>query len=385
MTIQNRNEYAKAILDRYLKASRKEKTKILDEFALTTGYHRKHAIRKLRQLALCPKEVKQKAGRRETYGSTVREALLICWKAAGHICGERLQPFLSELVPKLEQYQYLQISKETKKLLLKMSISTVKRIIRKERKLNERSKFSSTKPGQLLKSQIPLQVGSAWDTEQPGFLEIDLVAHCGNSLQGDFINTLNTIDIKTTWSEKEAVMGKSQKRVFAGLMNIRERLPFDLLGIDSDGGSEFINAHLLNFCQKETIAFTRSRPNKKNDAPHIEQKNYSTVRKVFGYSRFDTNQQLNLMNDLYRNELRLFQNFFQPTMKIIEKKRIGSKIIKKYDQAKTPFRRVLECPEVSGERKRRLTKEYDSLDPIKLQQTVEKKIAKIVRLAQRYS
>ena len=216
-------------------------------------------------------------------------------------------------------------------------------------------------------------------------MEIDLVAHCGNSLQGDFINTLNTIDIKTTWTEKEAVMGKSQKRVFDGLTNIRERLPFDLLGIDSDGGSEFINFHLYNFCKTEKIVFTRSRPNKKNDAPHIEQKNYSVVRKVFGYSRFDTAQQLKLMNDLYRNELRLFQNFFQPTMKIIEKKRIGSKIVKKYNKAKTPFQRVLECSEVSGERKRRLTKEYDLLDPIKLQHAIKKKIAKIIQMAQRYS
>jgi hypothetical protein len=262
-----------------------------------------------------------------------------------------------------------------------MSLSTLKRKIRGHKKRNLGIKgLSATKPGYLLKKEIPIQTIS-WDTGKAGFCEIDLVAHCGGSLLGDLIYTLQFVDIKTTWTERVGVMGKSQYKVFEGIRRVHNTLlPFPLLGVDSDNGGEFINAHLLKYCQENNISFTRSRPYMSKDNAHIEQKNYTTVRKILGYDRFDTEEHLALINDLYDNELRLYINFFQPTLKMVEKIRIGSKYKRKYDEAKTPFERVLACPDVSDERKERLKAIYKTLNPVQLKQSIEKKIATIISL-----
>ena len=214
-----------------------------------------------------------------------------------------------------------------------MSLSSAKRRITRHKNLKQRTLISTTKPGYLLKKEIPIQTIS-WNQNKPGFCEIDLVAHCGGSLLGDFIYTLQFVDLKTTWSERNAVMGKSQTRVFKGIKKVKKQLPFPLLGIDSDNGSEFINWHLFNYCKEEKILFTRSRPYMKKDNAHIEQKNWTAVRKILGYDRFDREEHLKLINDLYDNELRLFINFFQPTMKLKKKTRIGSKYKREYDHAK---------------------------------------------------
>jgi hypothetical protein len=376
MTTPTRKEYTVLVAQRYLKAKRRhEKGKILDEFCATVGYSRKHAIALLRAI-LFNSTKKHKRTREKQYSSATDAALIVVWREYGYLCAERLHPFMSEAVNKLEQFGYLKIPSTVKEELLRMSRSSIARRIHGHQERMHGTRFSTTKPGSLLKKNIPLQT-TAWDEQRPGFCEIDLVAHCGGSLAGDFIYTLQSVDIATTWTERIAVMGKSQKRVFAGIEKIRGLLPFPLLGIDSDNGSEFINAHLVQWCRQQGIAFTRSRPYMSKDNAHIEQKNWPLVRKLLGYQRYDTDRQLTLINDLYDNELRLFLNFFQPSLKLKEKTRIGAKIKRKHDKAKTPYQRIMESPTIDEERKRRLKAIYDHLDPVLLKRKVDEKIRKL--------
>lgn len=297
------------------------------------------------------------------------------------ICPERLHPFLETGIKKLEQFGHIDMPQKTREEILSLSLSTLKRRLRGHRERNGGIKgLSATKPGYLLKREIPIQT-ICWDTKRVGFCEIDLVAHCGGSLTGDLIYTLQFVDIKSTWTERVAVMGKSQQKVFEGIEKIHKYLlPFFLLGIDSDNGSEFINAHLLQYCKGNNISFTRGRPYMSKDNAHIEQKNYTAVRKILGYDRFDTNEHLKKINDLYDNELRLYINFFQPSMKMVRKSRIGSKYKREYEGAKTPFQRILESPDISKQKKKELQTIYNSLDPVELKKKNEKKIAAIISL-----
>lgn len=370
-------ELTKVVTKRYLKAkTRKEKTKILDEYCANTKHNRKYAIGKIRFICFRDK-ILQKRGRKKVYSNETDILLLKIWEHFDCICGERLHPYLEEGLSVLERFGYVKASQAIKDEVLSMSLSTVKRRIVRERKLNSRSRLSSTKPGSLLKKQIPIKT-ICWDEEKAGFCEIDLVAHCGGSLLGELIYTLQFVDIKTTWTERKAVMGKAQNRVFTEIKKIRNQLPFDLKGLDSDNGSEFINHQLWKYCEEEKIEFTRSRPYMKKDNAHIEQKNWPLVRKVLGYDRFDTQYQLQLINDLYDNELRLFINFFQPTLKLKEKIRVGSKYKRKYGKAKTPYQRVLDCQDVPKEKKEELTSLYLTLDPVKLKKEIDRKIKIII-------
>lgn len=380
MTLQSKMEYAKAVAKRYLKArTRKEKTKMLDEFCATAGYHRKAGIRKIRTINFRDPPIKKN---REKGFSAMADALLIqIWEAYGHICGERLHPFLTEGMTILERCGYIHEPESVKQEVLSMSLASVKRRIVGHKKRMGKDQFkglSATKPGSLLKRQIPIST-KCWDQTQAGFCEIDLVAHCGGSLSGDFVYTLQFVDIKTAWTERKAVMGKGQTGVFTAIKEIEALLPFDLKGLDSDNGSEFINHQLWKYCEENTIAFTRSRPYMSKDNAHIEQKNWPMVRKILGYDRFDTMVQLNLINDLYDNELRLYLNFFQPAMKLKEKIRVGSKYKRKYDTPKTPYQRVLECSDVPEERKQALRDIYAKLDPVKLKKGIERKVAIIIQ------
>jgi len=238
---------------------------------------------------------------------------------------------------------------------------------------------STTRPGTLLKKSIPIRTFTDWDEAKPGFFEVDLVSHDGGAVRGDFIQSLNFTDISTGWDEMIAVKNKAQRWVFSGIETIKERLPFSILGIDSDNGAEFINDHLLRYCEKEQITFTRSRPYRKNDSCFVEQKNYSVIRRAVGYARYDTDKELNILNELY-NYLRLYVNFFQPVRKLIKKERIGSKVIKKYDEAKTPYRRVLASPDIEDEIKMKLRKEYDMLNPAELKRKITKLQNKLLKL-----
>lgn len=374
-------ELAKEILGRYIKSTKEEKKPILDEFCANTGYGRKYAIAKLKKLQLTPTLKNHSAGkharnRERVYDSYVSAVVEQIYEALGGIGAKRMHPLISTMLEKGIAFGHIKTDLITEAKVCAMSKGTLDRMMKKIREKNAIKGISTTRPGALLKSEIALRVG-AWEETDPGFSEIDLVAHCGDNGSGPFISTLNTTDISTAWFESEACMGEAQERILAGIKLIRERMPFGMLGIDSDNGSEFINHQLYNYCTSENIVFTRSRAYKKNDNAHIEQKNFTTVRQVLGYQRFDTEEVLNLMNELYRGPLRLYINFFQPSVKCIEKKRVGAKIKKVYDTAKTPYERMLAHPKIPEETKETLTRLFETLDPFKIRKEVDQLVGEI--------
>lgn len=380
MTLQSRKELLKAIHPRYLKASKAGKTQILDEFIAATGYHRKYAIRVLKR-GPKPRILKKRKGRQKVYKGEVVKVLKQIWEICDRICSKRLKPFLPEIVEVLERCKEIEMTPETKTLLLKMSCSTIDRCLRPVRIAHKKRGLSTTKPGTLLKSAIPIRTFTDWDETIPGFVEVDLVAHCGETTSGQYLNTLTVTDIATGWTECLAILYRSQEMVSQAIIELRQRLPFPLLGIDSDNGSEFINHTLFRYCQEEEITFTRCRPYKKNDQAHVEQKNWSVVRRLIGYDRFETEEELALLRTIY-DDLRLYVNFFQPVLKLVAKHRVGSKVKKKYDTAATPFRRVLDSNLVSIEDKARLLYTYNQLNPVTLRNRIDDNIAILWKLVQ---
>jgi len=274
------------------------------------------------------------------------------------------------LVAVLERHGELLLDAETKARLLSLSSATVDRLLRVERAHHHPHGLSTTKPGTLLKHSIPIRTFADWDDVVPGFVEVDLVAHCGESTHGEYLNSLTMTDIATTWTECLAIRNRSQLTVSQAIVQARTRLPFPLLGLDSDNGAEFMNAHLLHYCQQEHITFTRSRPYKKNDQAHVEQKNWSMVRQVVGYDRFEGQEACEALAALYQL-VRLYTNFFQPSMKLQNKERLGSKVKKTYDDAKTPYQRVLESAAIREEVKEALRTQYLSLNPVALLRQME--------------
>jgi hypothetical protein len=268
----------------------------------------------------------------------------------------------------------------TKEKLLRISAASIDRLLQPERRKHQLRGRSHTKPGTLLKHQIPIRTFAEWDEQQPGFAEIDLVAHDGGLALGDYCQTLDLTDVCTGWTETEAVPNKAQVWVFEAIQTIRQRLPFPLLGLDSDNGSEFINNDLLRYCQKERITFTRARPYRKNDNCYVEQKNYSVVRQTVGYQRFDTAAELMVLKQLYAT-LRLYTNFFQPTMKLKSKERIGSRVQKSYYAPQTPYQRVLAAAEVTAADKKKLQRQYQNLNPAALKRELDKYRKELFRLA----
>jgi hypothetical protein len=374
MSQLSKKELLEAIRPRYRKANKLEKQHILDEFVAATCYHRKHAIRVLGQEPLRKKN--KKRGRKKTYQGEVVVALEQIWEICGRICSKRLHPFLPEMVKVLERCGQLQLPVDIKALLLKMSRSSIDRCLVTIRRQARPRGLSTTKPGTLLKKAIPVRIYTPWDEEKPGFLEIDLVAHCGETTEGQFVNTLTCVDVSTGWTECLAVIKRNQHTVFEAIQTMRTRLPFDLLGIDSDNGSEFINDLLFNYCQSEKITFTRSRPYKKNDQAHVEQKNWSVVRRLIGYDRFKTQAQFLLLQNIYQ-DLRLYFNFFQPVLKLIAKDHVDNKVIKRYDTATTPYQRVLASKDIPFNVKARLTNLYVQLDPVLLRSSIDQKVDKL--------
>lgn len=372
MSQRSKREMIESIRPRYLKANKASKQQILDEFIATTGYHRKYAIRVLKH-GPKPKGLK-KPGRGKIYKGEVVQALEKIWGIYGRICSKRLQPFLPEAVTVLERCKELVLPEEIKTLLLGMSSATIDRCLKKARFSQPRHGLSTTKPGSILKKAIPIRTFTPWEDEHPGFLEIDLVAHCGTTTEGIYLNTLTATDLATGWTECLALPNKTQLAVSQAVGQLRLDLPFPLLGLDSDNGSEFINDTLLRYCQQENITFTRSRPYQKNDQAHVEQKNWSVVRHTVGYDRFESAGELALLQSIYL-DLRLYINFFQPVLKLIDKQRVDGKTVKKYDQAKTPYRRVLSLDSTSVQIKAHLAAQYVQLNPVTLRNSIDKKVA----------
>jgi len=323
----------------------------------------------------------KKPGRRKKYQGEVVQVLEQVWEIYGRICSKRLHPFLSEGVAILERCHELNLSPELKQMLLSMSPATIDRCLRKARFTHPQHGLSTTKPGYLLKKAIPVRTFTPWEDELPGFLEIDLVAHCGQTTEGPYLNTLTATDLATGWTECLALPNKTQFAVSQAICDLRKSLPFPLLGLDSDNGSEFINDTLYRYCLSEQITFTRSRPYQKNDQAHVEQKNWSVVRHTVGYDRLETQEELALLSSIY-SDLRLYINFFQPVLKLISKQRVDDKTIHTYDLATTPFRRVLALDSIPVQIKARITEQYFHLNPVALRSSIDSKVAllwKIVR------
>jgi hypothetical protein len=381
MSPRSKQEYREAIYLRYKKASRHEKSLILDEFCATCRCHRKHAIRVLRRFRRFTKPKPRKRGRSSIYQ---REEILAplkqIWLEANLPCSKRLQAILPLWLPGYAQC-FGELPPEVAHALLKISPATIDRLLRPIRVQYQGRGRSTTKPGTLLRNQIPIQTNQ-WDESRPGFLEADTVAHCGESLLGSFVYTIDTVDIATGWTEQRAVWGKGETAVLEQLKDIEKALPFPLLGFDSDNGSEFLNYHLLrHFTQrKQPVRFTRSRPYHKDDNAHIEQKNWTHVRQWLGYQRLDNPAIVPLLNDLYRREWRTFHNFFCPSVKLLHKKRVGSKTIKQYDSPKTPYQRVIESPLVSQKAKNTMTVYLEKQNPFLLRKAIEAKLKKIFAL-----
>jgi hypothetical protein len=365
-----RDAVSRQVAVRYRDGSRAAKSLILDELCAVAGWHRDHARKALRR-ALRPKSVgrKRKASSRLVYGADVVAALEVCWAVLGGLCGKRLAPFLPQIVDRLRVCGELRISDTTRDLLVGMSAATIDRRLAGARARLQLRGRSGTKPGSLLKSQIPVRTWSQWDEDRPGFVEVDLVGHEGGNSKGEFCQTLTVTDIATGWTETQAVRNKAGGRVRQALDDIAAGLPFPLLGIDSDNGTEFINNHLLAYCTVNKITFTRSRPSHKNDNAHVEQKNWSVVRQTVGYARYDTDVEVEVLNQLYQS-LRLMTNFFAPQQKLIEKTRRGAKVIKKHDTAKTPFQRLLDRDDILQSAKDNLTRWYEQLNPAQLRRGI---------------
>ncbi len=385
LTMRERHAVIREQAPRFQKAAKKERSQMLDQFTSLTGYTRSYAAFVLRT---CGKErlkildagrrrvvfvpghcrpLGAKRHRRRQYGEKAfLTGLRQLWALSDGLCGKRLVAFIRQVLPLLESQGTVTITEETvRRQLLSVSPATVDRLLAKTKTQARLKGRCGTRPGTLLKHHIPIKTFADWNDASPGFCEVDLVAHDGGAAFGDYCQTLNLSDVSTAWAEMRALKNKAQVHVFQALQDIRTQLPFRLLGLDSDNGSEFINDQLYRYCVQQKITFTRSRPYRKNDNCFVEQKNYSIIRKTVGYYRYDTPEQLALLNSFYQL-LRLYTNFFQPVMKLVEKIRCGSRVTRRYDTPQTPYHRVLAHPAISDHLKAALTAQYQTLNVLYL-------------------
>ncbi|MDZ4178942.1 MAG: transposase family protein, partial [Coriobacteriia bacterium] len=363
---------------RYRKATKAVKAVMLDELTALTGWTRSYASRALRRE---PRKHSgpETRGRKRIYTPEVMIPLRKVWASLDYACGKRVAAGMGDILDALVRADELSCEPRVVDMLRAMSASTIDRVLAPDRAKTALRGRATTKPGTLMKSQIQIRTGTQWDDAVPGFIEIDLVAHCGDSTRGEYCNTLDATDIATGWTETRAVRNKAQVHVFAALKDIRQALPFPLLGIDSDNGSEFINHELLRYCQEEDLTFTRSRAYKKNDGCHVEQKNWSVVRQNVGYARFDTPGELEVLKEIHAL-LRLHTNFFMPSAKLISKTRDGSKVTKRYDTPMTPYRRVLAREDIDEATKSALTAQFETLNPADLRRKIGKLQDELYRL-----
>lgn len=377
MSLEQKKAYLETIRKRYKKATKKQKAKILDEFCSVCEYNRKYAVRLLRKKQ---KKKGRRPGRKPKYDVlNIMKPLKTIWFASDQACSKKLKIIIREWLPHYEFEQGL-LDDLVRCQLYSISPSTIDRILKSIRLKHPRKGMSGTKPGRLLKTQIPIKTDH-WDVTQPGYLEADTVAHCGNSLAGDFVWSLTLTDIKSTWTENRATWNKGSHGVRNQIEDIEKSLPFQILGFDCDNGSEFLNYHLMRYFARrdQPVQFTRSRPYRKNDNAHVEQKNWTHVRHLFGYDRFEKPCLVELMNDLYKNEWSLYQNHFCPTMKLIEKKKINSRYYKRYDTPMTPYQRLMESDYITQEDKDRLEKQHVTLNPFELKRIIEQKLKHIFK------
>jgi hypothetical protein len=373
-------QYANCQRERYMKATKKEKGRILDEVMAVTGYHRKAAVRLLRGRR---REGRGgPPGRPVIYGDEVAALARLVYEASGGIGAKRLHPFVPELAARLEALGELKATPQASILLRQASPATLERLLAPDRIIMRRRVRSLTRPGTLLKQRIPVRTFKDWDDATPGFLEMDTVAHCGESIEGFHLWTVTAVDIATGWIEMDVVWGRTQQRVEAAIRRIRARLPMPLLGLDCDNGSEFINHSLLEYCQSNSITFTRSRPWRKNDSAHVEQKNGAVIRRLVGHGRYMSAAAFEQLRKVY-SLARLHANFFQPVRKLSSKSRQGARLIRLHDEAKTPYQRMLEAGVLTEARRTVLARLYLSLNPLQLSREIYRETEKLLSLASR--
>lgn len=377
MSYEMRREVLPKMRERYHKRNREGKGRIIDELEEVYGYSRKHAI-KLMSLKAGRVLKKQKSGRPREYGEEEEKVLKVMWRVSEQPCGKRLKEMIGIWLPYYEK-RYGKIKVASRKKLLKISASQIDRILSGV-KVRWGKGRSGTKPGGLLKNQIPIRTDN-WDIKKPGYLEADTVAHCGNSLEGDFIWSVTYTDIYSGWTSNRAIWNKGSSGVLEATRDVEKKLPFELLGFDCDNGSEFLNYHLLRYFQEreKVVGFTRSRPYHKNDNGHVEQKNWSHVRQLLGYERLGNPELLEGINKLYKEVWEPLNNFFMPSSKLIKKDRHGAKIKRRHDKAMTPCDRLLESPDVSASTKRKLRATRKYFDPFTLHDELEKNLQAIFK------
>jgi len=372
MDMSARNQYLKVLQEKYLMASvRKEKSAILDEYCNNTHQNRKYVIRKIRsRISLVPK---RRGGKKVVYDGYVRVALAKIWEIFDYPCGQRLAPLLKTEVTRLRQLEEIFISNEVAEKLKKISPRSIDRALTHQRQVLHLNRKYRQKRNPLIYQRIPVKAGG-WDRSLPGQVQVDLVAHCGQSASGLYLNTVSSCDVALGWWEGEVVLGSGQERSCDALDRARKRMPFRWIHVHPDNDKSFINWHLYSYCEAEGIEFSRSRPYKKNDNNFVEQKNSTHIRAVIGHLRYDTEKERTLINSLYRNELRLYKNFFQPVMKLKEKTREKGKVHRRYDVAKTPYQRLMDSDRIAEETKEILTRVYQSLNPAELKRKIDEKI-----------
>ena len=374
MSGNSKQEYLEKIRWRYRHSGRKRKGLILDEFCQVCGYERKYAIKLLRR---SQGRRLRRPGPPRRYGAEEVRLLREIWLASDQMCSKRLKAALPLWLPYYESSRGT-LRAEVRQRMLKMSAATMDRLLAPIRVKYRGKGLGGTKPGSLLKTQIPIRTDN-WDIQVPGFMEADTVAQCGTSLSGDFVWSLVFTDIATGWTQQRAVWNKGSEGVIAQIRDIEAKLPFELLGFDCDNGSEFLNHHLWSYFvdRPKPVQFTRSRPYKKNDNAHVEQKNWTHVRQLLGYDRFENPQVVDRINDLYAQEWQAYQNFFCPSVKLLEKKRIGSKYRRRYDQPQTPYQRLLASQVLQPLQRQQLIESFEKLNPFKLKKTIERKLKAI--------
>lgn len=380
----SRNQYLLELRREYLKTkSKKKRGELLNEATKRTKLNRKYLIEKLKPKSNLDKDKSQSKKRKQYYDNSIKPALVKMWQLFDYPCGQRLKPLLKSETEKLRLLNELSCSDEIAIKLKQISPATIDRKLKHQKEVERLRRKYHHKIHPLLYQKIPVKVFEEQDRSVLGNIQIDLIEHCGQSASGEFINTLSSTDISSGWWEGEAILGKGQERTFFGLEKCRSRFPFPWKEIHSDNGTEFINWHLLKYVGGEGLGFSRSRPYKKNDNCLVEQKNWTHVKKFVGYARYETEEELNILNDLYQKELRLFKNFFQPVIKLVSKERIKGKIHREYDTPKTPYHRLTESNELPEKKKQELKIIYQSLNPAQLKRTIDNKLDALYKINQK--
>jgi len=382
MDIEARKQYMETLREKYFKASKKKKGLILDEYCRNTKQDRKYAIKKFNyKITLKDKEHYKK--RKQKYSGKVIAVLVELWEIFDYSCGQRLQPMIKNELARLRSLKEINCSDAIAKQLLTIGMATIDRRLNHEKEVRKLKGKYRKKNSSFLLSAIPVKTSNEFNKNVAGNVQIDFVESCGISVSGEYVNNLSVCDIATSWWEGEAVMGKGKRNAVIAVDKIRQRMPFKWIEAHPDNGSNLLNYAMHSYLEENEIAFSRSRPYHKNDNCFIEQKNSTHIRQVIGYCRYDTIEEMNILNDLYRNELSDYKNFFQPVIKLTGKKRIGNKVCRKYDQAKTPYARVMESKQVSKEQKKLLKEKYLSLNPAELKRVIDSKLKNLYSVHQK--